>query len=116
MTRESRDCRTGTPWGRADSATTFARGIVFYNTPGHGGFHVARGLNARMPDHLRRDDGWYEEDCDWCLVAVAFPGSFTPDERADAERTFRNWHPDRWERHHERALVAGESFLRDRAA
>jgi hypothetical protein len=103
-----------TPWGRSDSSTRVARGIVFYDTPSHGGYHVAPTVNATMPDHLRLADGWYEEDCDWSRVVTAFPETFTAKDREAAEHTLRNWCPAAWEVHYGRALVAGESFMRDR--
>lgn len=114
MTRPIRDCRRSTPWGYSDSATDYARGVTFYSTPSHGGLHVAPTLNATIPDHLREASGWYEEDCDWCRVVLAFPDLFTAEERVDAESTLRHWHPARWERHTGRTLAPGESHVRDR--
>jgi len=69
-----------TPWGRADSATEYAPGIVFYSTPSHGGFHVDRSLVSEIPAPLRGLSGypqtWYEEDCAWAVVAYVFPFAF----------------------------------------
>jgi hypothetical protein len=32
--------------------------------------------------------GWYEEDCDWAVVALSFPQFFTADELEAARRTW----------------------------
>jgi hypothetical protein len=104
---------TRTPWGPAQDRKSYGRGIVFYSTAGHGGFHVCPTLDASMPPHLRRDDGWYEEDCDWCLVVVAFPDRFDAEMREQADRTVCNWHPEAWETHHHKQLEPGQSFVRD---
>jgi hypothetical protein len=34
-------------------------------------------------------NGWFEEDCDWCLVALSFPHLFTQVQLGAALRTFR---------------------------
>lgn len=64
-------CRT--PWGRSDYAKEYAPGIVWYGTPSHGGFKLDRERNAAVPDYMRREGGWYEEDCDWAIVATVHP-------------------------------------------
>lgn len=117
---------TCTPWGYADTSEKYIRGINWYSTPSHGGFHVCPTLNATVPDYMRCKDGWYEEDCDWCIVAIIFPHAFT--ERAkvsqwqadhlasdleSARNTFRNWKPDAYERFYGVELKPGESMVRD---
>src|ERR1035438_5453954 len=64
---------TSTPWGPSQQSKSYGPGIVSYSCAGHGGFHVSPTLNAAMPDYLRYPEGWYEEDCAWALVALAFP-------------------------------------------
>ena len=61
-----------TPWGQADDVRVHAKGILFYQTPSHGGFHLDTQCNALIPDHWRNADGWYEEDSEWAKVAVTF--------------------------------------------
>ena len=79
-----------TPWGKPDFATEYASGIVFYSTPGHGGFWVNPERRAMMSEPYRSHPpfcgqaGWYEEDCDWAVVALAFPQFFTESELSDA--------------------------------
>jgi hypothetical protein len=75
--------RISTPWGTADSRTDVAEGIVSYSTPSHGGYHLSPDRHNRVrhifPLFTTFAGGaWYEEDCDWCLVAFAFPEYFPP--------------------------------------
>jgi hypothetical protein len=53
MERKTTEIRTSTPWGKADMVTRYARGINFYTTPGHGGFHVTARMNAAIPDYFK---------------------------------------------------------------
>lgn len=78
MNFQTRYCRTSTPWGTADSATTIAPGIIFYGTPSHGGLHLSPSVNEQIPLAFRegiggneRMRGWYEED-----VAVDIPVAY----------------------------------------
>jgi len=71
---------TVTPWGMSDHSERIVRGITSYDTPSHGGLHVSAGLLAQMPPSWREvhgyPAGWFEEDCDWALVVLAFPDVF----------------------------------------
>ena len=94
------DVHTSTPWGRADIATRFARGITFYNTPGHGGFKLSKGLNERIPEDFRNESwsalgkqGWYEEDCDANIVIVHFPEHFSKEQVAAAHEALATYMP-----------------------
>lgn len=86
--------RIDTPWGKADFATVFGDGITFYSTPGHGGFRLSPERNAEL---LRKFPGfrtfsgavgWYEEDCDWAAVALAFPEAFPEVAPSEAQSIF----------------------------
>lgn len=103
-----------TPWEWSQGAEVYAEGVVFHSTAGHGGFNLDDTRNATMPAILRIESGWYEEDCDWALVAFGFPELFTAYERRIAEKTLRDTFPERWEAIHGRALAPGESFMNDR--
>ena len=71
-----------TPWGDAQHEKEIAPGVVFYMTAGHGGYKVEK--NVRQTWHQTLQDfvpfndnhGWYEEDCDWMIVALAMPHLF----------------------------------------
>lgn len=88
-----------TPWGMAQRKTEYADGITFYSTSSHGGFKVSAKRFAEMPERIRAvgtfagDPGWFEEDCDWALVAVAFPQYFSGYEHFQAVKTLENYQP-----------------------
>ena len=86
---------TSTPWGVAQESTQLCRGIVQYSTAGHGGIHVSPSLNAQIHEAWRVANGWYEEDCDWAIVAYHFPAVF-PKEQAAAIRTLKAYNPDEY--------------------
>jgi hypothetical protein len=92
-----------TPWGPAQTTREIAPGITLYTTASHGGFHLSAARVASMPKALRefvpfggeqRGPGrWFEEDCDWSVVALAFP-QFFPDDQAAALATLKSYKPE----------------------
>jgi hypothetical protein len=112
---------TSTKWGAADSSKKIAHGIMLYTTPSHGGFRVSPTKLKLMPVYFQRKDGWYEEDCEWCMVALSFPTLFTIEQVNGAHETCRNWYPDAyiaWRREHDPDYVLLPEYsrvLRDRA-
>ncbi|WP_311273346.1 MULTISPECIES: DUF7007 domain-containing protein [unclassified Rhizobium] len=87
----------GTPWGVSHMAVIYADGVVSHMTSGHGGFRLSTDRNAKVHPLLRKDTPWYDEDCEWAIVAVTFPDLFTTYERSMAEMSVRNSWPDAWE-------------------
>jgi len=95
-----------TPWGRADHRSDVAKGIVRVSTSSHGGYYITPAKMADMPAALRAIRspyvdathpavggfglGWYEEDCDWIIVALAFPEHFPQDALTAAIAMARN--------------------------
>lgn len=70
-----------TPWGESQTCETIAPGIISVSTAGHGGFMISQSRRDAMPEEIRRINTFaggnnYEEDCDWALVALAFPECF----------------------------------------
>ena len=60
-----------TPWGKPDSVTEIADGIVYYTTPSHGGLRLSAERWAQLPSALAdnfRTVGWAEQDCETPLV------------------------------------------------
>ncbi len=57
-----------TLWGKPDTAVQILPGIWEVTTPSHGGFVLSDERQAAMPDELRLDGVFYEEDCDWARV------------------------------------------------
>lgn len=87
---------TQTPWGTPDTITETAPGITLYTTPSHGGYHLSPARIASMPQCLREfqpwaGPGWYEEDCDWSIVALAFPQFFPADALPAALKTLKHY-------------------------
>jgi hypothetical protein len=105
--------RRRTPWGDSQEMTTYAPGIERHSTAGHGGFWVAQECRGEMPTALRAVGGWYEEDSDWCRVALSFPGLFTRRELRFAETTLINNYPEAYEAWTGRILEPGESYRKD---
>lgn len=105
-----------TPWGASQMAVIYADGVIAHSTAGHGGFHLSADRNSKVHSLLRKDTPWYEEDCEWAIVALSFPDLFTAHERAAAEKTIRNTWPDEWEAIHGAKLTEGESWIKDRRA
>lgn len=105
---------TQTPWGPSQTSRQVAPGIIDYTTAGHGGIHVSPSLNAEIPECLRQSDGWYEEDCEWAIVAYVFPQYFPPEHVKMALDTLKNWRPDAYERLEGVTLQPGESYQKDK--
>ena len=116
LTRVQTRMSVSTPWGGSQMAVIYAEGVVAHMTSGHGGFHLSEDRNAKIHLLLRNETPWYEEDCEWAIVAISFPHLFTDYERSIAEKTIRNTWPDAWEVIHGRALAEGESWAKDRRA
>lgn len=103
-----------TPWGASQAATAYLEGIVAHSTAGHGGIKLTAERNARVVPALRISSGWYEEDCEWAIVAFTFPEIFTAFERKCADRTICDHWPDAWEHLHKAVLAPGQSLEKDR--
>jgi hypothetical protein len=116
LTRVETCMSASTPWGGSQMAVIYAEGVVAHSTSGHGGFHLSPDRNAKVPPLLRKDPPWYEEDCEWAIVALTFPDLFTAYERSTAEKTICNTWPDAWEAMQGCVLAEGESWTKDRRA
>jgi len=103
------------PWGEVQHAESYNDDatIVSVSTASHGGIWVAPELNANIHYTIRNNDGWYEEDCEWSIVALTFPQIFTDFERDIAEGLLRDYYPDAWEYLYNRKLQPSESRKRD---
>lgn len=117
-----------TPWGPPQDSVEVATGIVWCTTASHGGFWLSDARLEELPKWARRFSGkpgisrnWFEEDCDWCIVQLAFPAEFADHDPQGAARhapaaedALRQWHPDLWEARHGKVLEPGQSLRRDR--
>ena len=100
---EQGQCRqtVKTPWGLADTVVTLGEvaepdsltyQVLSVATPSHGGIYVPRELLHHIPENRRayakrwsQSECWYEEDCAWAAVCLAFPQLFPLDAHAQAE-------------------------------
>jgi hypothetical protein len=108
MTQEcNRDNHFGkySPWGYIQDVEKIADGIWSVSTAGHGGIKLDRKHNAAMPDYMRSPGGWYEEDCQWALVALVFPAAFVAKMHKDGTSDYdhalqaaEHWYPAEFKR------------------
>lgn len=96
--------KTNTPWGTAQSARHYAKGLIMYSTASHGGFKVSGKLLERIPEYLRTADkyasgeaGWFEEDCASAIVIVCLPEFFSMEWRESAISTMQHFYTKQWE-------------------
>lgn len=84
------------PWGAIQSAKQLAPGIWHVTTASHGGIGLSSERYAAMPENMKAttysSGGWYEEDCDWALVAMVFPEAFDAKAIAAAKQTVKNFY------------------------
>ena len=71
-----------TPWGPSQHQARIAEGITQVSTAGHGGIKLSpkrqQELQQKFPHFQAWAGGsWYEEDCDVCVVILAFPEEFS---------------------------------------
>ncbi len=111
-----------TPWGLSQQQKTIAEGIVQIFTASHGGIHLSEERNSIVPSYMRRENGWYEEDCDWAIPALVFDSEFNKyairnrlnprEHHRHAMETLKNWEPDSYECYFNVKLKPGESYIR----
>ncbi len=70
-----------TPWGPAQHRKSIADGIIHYETASHGGIKISEDRYRAMPKKYRAHKPWaghlwYEEDVDWCIIALAYPDEY----------------------------------------
>ena len=112
------DIREGqrSPWGTIDYVSRRAVGITDVGTSGHGGVKLSSERNRAVHPAWRRPGGWYEEDCEWAIVAVTFPECYPPEQVKVAWSELRHWFPDEYEAVTGTKIAPGESYIRDEQA
>lgn len=93
-----------TLWGTPQTADERLPGVWFVTTGSHGGFVLSDERQAAMPESLRLEDRYYEEDVNWALVVMALEkelrqaGDALIDiELPIAQQTVQNWLPARYQ-------------------
>lgn len=89
--------RRGSPWGAIEECREIYPGLYFVATQSHGGIYVDDLRFAMIPDYIAKasflsrgrdkPSQWYEEDCDWALLALVFPGAFAAPMQEHARST-----------------------------
>ena len=96
---------TSSPWGKPESVTWLTDemtgepvAIAFVSTASHGGYYVGPELLQRIPSRWRAVSfggrgkaGWFEEDCDWSMVALTFPTVFPVHAQEAARATWQHF-------------------------
>jgi hypothetical protein len=77
-----------TPWGKALTVSMWKEGIGWVSTARHGGIKLSVDRNACVPEYMRNEDGWYEEDEEHLIVQVVFEKELCP---SDSERVRDNF-------------------------
>lgn len=86
------------PWGAPQSVKTFAPGIQYVETAGHGGFIISNERLAEMNPILcnccfLKSHPWaFEEDCAWCAVVLQWPEHFSNAQIASAQDTYNHYY------------------------
>lgn len=104
-----------TPWGQSQWKRKVIPGVNFYATAGHGGLKVFKRLNALIPDNLRKEDCFYEEDCEYCIPYMFIPALKEKDPKgySNALESFKTWYPYDYEKLFDVVLQPGASFKKD---
>jgi hypothetical protein len=68
------------PWGKIQNKETFARGISFVTSSGHGGYMISKGVAHKRlsPKAIELGDVYggyycYEEDCKYAIIQIELP-------------------------------------------
>jgi hypothetical protein len=98
-----------TPWGAAQRAIVLAAGIGIVSTEAHGGIKLSHERNDIVPEYMRTDNGWYEEDCEIAVPLLIFKDEMLdwdwPDSLRksitcfDPAKHLADWFPDEYERY-----------------
>jgi len=97
-----------TPWGQADYHKHYIDGIDWYSTPSHGGFRLSNERLKAMHPALQQVfnpyyPNYFEEDCDWAKVAIAYPSLFDGKDYTAALMTIKSCWPGIYKQ-----IMAGE--------
>lgn len=86
-----------TPWGWSQTEREIAPGILKVTTASHGGIQLdatrSKEFRKKLPTAQLFCGGstWFEEDCDWALIVVAFPQYFLPEQVAAAKKSLTHF-------------------------
>lgn len=64
------------PWGPIQQVYPLLDGVTMVSTARHGGMHLSARRLATMPESMRSEDGWYEEDYEVAMPLFCFHHEF----------------------------------------
>jgi len=85
-----------TPWGKSQHIEQYPNGMRWISTASHGGFWLPAKLMKQLPSPVRekfKGWQWFEEDCDWAIIALCFPEFFKPEDIEHAKKSVSRWQP-----------------------
>ncbi len=94
--RKTRLGKSMSPWGIIQEEREDLPGIREVHTAGHGGYQLSAERQAQLPEFLRIDSGWYEEDDAWCRFKAVL-NDIPAEERDKAREILRKAYPDLYE-------------------
>lgn len=100
------------PWGHVQHQYNYTKGINFVSTASHGGFKIDSKVNQLIPIAFRRNNGWYEEDCDASIIVFFFPNIFNEEKRKQAESVLKNYLWRQYEQHFNVTIPIEESYCK----
>jgi hypothetical protein len=92
-----------TPWGKTEHFNILFEGITKYHTASHGGYKIIKKLNeAYIPLIFRKENGWYEEDCEQYIVTyflydLIYGKQSAGNFKGEAKRGLLRWFPAQYE-------------------
>lgn len=108
-----------TPWGKIQHSEKVATGVTIVDTASHGGYRISPSRYASMNPALKElgfkygNYYYFEEDCDWCAVVIAFSELFEAKNLQSALDTFKQTHYKQYEKYCNVTLKEGESRSKD---
>lgn len=115
-----------TPWGESQTRETVVSdpsgNIICVTTASHGGYFIPPKYQEKIPAYCRKSNGWYEEDCEWCIPFVFILAirdgewckkNYSQKIAYSALDTFREWYPDMYEKFYKIEIPEGLSRVKD---
>lgn len=109
------------PWGRVQHFEVVAPFLTWVSTASHGGCKVSQAYNRYIPSLVRTSDGWYEEDCAWCIPYVFLARNIREHNSSEAQErmirealpTLKAWYWREYEVIFSDIIPEGECSMKD---
>lgn len=104
------------PWGIVQYQEQIDSLMVSVSTASHGGVKVMPKFNKLIPQELRNQGGWYEEDCEYSIPFYFLYHWISKENREDREeylKVLKNYFPFKLEACLNIDIKPGESAIKD---